>query len=346
MAVRKKKAPAPSLADQLNSVVTAGQEAWKALQKDESWEKWVTVGKAIDAGKRQTMLELRTNSPKGKVWSTVFGSWLAGTGFDKIDKSARSRLQNCIDQLPAVEKWRRTLTISERLQLNHPTTVLRKFLAATATPKKKDDQATDDKPKAKRATAVEVERLQRELSAAHAEIDRLQKEVAELERLRRPLLTPAEQEQIAADIETLRPYIEADAQEMAAAQAEQLAELQEPDANIVPPPTVAEMIDTAAEAAFDPDAPPEAAKEGLAAAMLADAMREANEARAAREAEINAMVDKAFDKPAPTDDPDLEQPQTPQKGKGRQLRRRPSQRAIKAAIAAQAPQKGSRRKSQ
>lgn len=327
MASRTRKKPTESLADQLTAAVTAGQEAWKALQKDESWEKWVLVGKAIDVGKRQTMLELHTNSPKGKVWSMVFGKWLEGTGFDKIDKSARSRLQSCIDQLPAIEKWRKTLPISNRLALNHPTTVLSRYLAANK-PKKKDDQDTDQ-PKAKRATAVEVERLQRELSAAHAEIDRLQKEVAELERLRRDVAAGLSDigQEMAAMIE------DGDRQEMAAAQADQLQELTEPDAGIVPPED---------GRITDPD--------------LLAAMREANEANAAREAEIGALVDAAVTAsqrpaPEPVDDPDLLTPENVPAKPGRQLRRRPSQRAIKAAIAAQAPlkglgAKGSKRKSQ
>ena len=44
-----------------------------------------------------------------------------------MDKGDRSRLLIVMDNLPQIEQWRQTLTPTERLRLNHPDAVLRKW---------------------------------------------------------------------------------------------------------------------------------------------------------------------------------------------------------------------------
>jgi hypothetical protein len=46
------------------------------------------------------MRALHTNRPFGAQWSRVFGARLSENSFDEIDKGVRSRLQNCLDNLP------------------------------------------------------------------------------------------------------------------------------------------------------------------------------------------------------------------------------------------------------
>src|SRR5262249_47716896 len=83
-------------------VVERGRKAWRDLRRDESWEKWVAIGRVIEAGRVAIMAHLGTNYPKGRTWSEVFGAWLKENEFDQIDKGARSRLQTGIENLPAV----------------------------------------------------------------------------------------------------------------------------------------------------------------------------------------------------------------------------------------------------
>jgi hypothetical protein len=78
---------------------------------------------------------LNTNQSKGRVWSETFGQWLRENEFDQIDKGVRSRLQTCLDNLPAIEAWRQTLGLTLRLQLNHPNAVLRRWQAAREPPR-------------------------------------------------------------------------------------------------------------------------------------------------------------------------------------------------------------------
>jgi len=51
------------------------------------------------------------------------GRWLRCYGFDRIDKSDRSRLLRCADHLEAIGIWRSRRPLSEQLELNHPRTV-------------------------------------------------------------------------------------------------------------------------------------------------------------------------------------------------------------------------------
>ena len=155
------------------TLVTRGREAWRSLKSDETWEKWVAIGRAIEAGKAAIMRVLHTNQPKGRAWSQTFGAWLAENEFDQIDKGVRSRLQTCLDRLPEIEAWRRTLGLTQRLQLNHPNAVLRRWQAAHVTAARDDPEATGNA----RRTGLreEVARLQSELDAAQREIGRLRR---------------------------------------------------------------------------------------------------------------------------------------------------------------------------
>ena len=84
-------------------LVSRGREAWRTLRNDETWEKWIAIGRALEAGRGAIMRQLHTNQPKGRIWSEVFGEWLRENEFDRIDKGVRSRLQTCLDNLAEIE---------------------------------------------------------------------------------------------------------------------------------------------------------------------------------------------------------------------------------------------------
>jgi hypothetical protein len=148
-------------------LVSRGREAWKSLRTDETWEKWIAIGRALEAGRTAIMRLLHTNQPKGRTWSQVFGAWLEDTGFAQIDKGVRSRLQTCLDNLTEIEAWRQNLGLTLRLQLNHPNAVLRRWQASRADPRK------GPSPTGKPGLREEVIRLQSELDAAEREIRRM-----------------------------------------------------------------------------------------------------------------------------------------------------------------------------
>ena len=120
--------------DERDRVSRLGSEAWKRLKKCKDYNDWVKVGEAILVGREWAMNQSQTNKPEGKAYNMAFGEWLQRYKLDDMDKGDRSRLFQVMDALPQIEEWRRTLTLTERLKLNHPNAVLRKFKAAFEVP--------------------------------------------------------------------------------------------------------------------------------------------------------------------------------------------------------------------
>jgi hypothetical protein len=102
--------------------IASGRAALSRLEKDQTFEDWVLVGQALKIG--------RTNAKKASgSFEANMASWLKAEGFHAVDKGARSRLLNIIDELPQVLAWREKLPSAERLKYNHPNSIWRKFHA-------------------------------------------------------------------------------------------------------------------------------------------------------------------------------------------------------------------------
>jgi hypothetical protein len=115
---------------ELGRVSRQGTEAWRRLKKEKSWRDWIAVGEALTAGRDWAMNQALTNQPIGKAYNMAFGEWLQRYKLDDMDKGDRSRLFTVMDNLGMIEEWRRTLTQTQRLALNHPNAVLRKWQKA------------------------------------------------------------------------------------------------------------------------------------------------------------------------------------------------------------------------
>ena len=116
------------------AVVRAGQEAWCRLRSSTTWDDWKQVGKAHVIGRHKAMIEAGVNQPIGRRYNETFGTWQREFGFENPDKGDRARLFEVMDHLAEIDDWLKTLITSERLRLNHPTTVLRKWKGSTAVP--------------------------------------------------------------------------------------------------------------------------------------------------------------------------------------------------------------------
>lgn len=93
------------------------------------------------------------------------------TASTKANTRMRSRLQDCIDNLPAIERWRGTLTRTRRAELNHPNSVWRNWQMTQSIAEKAPGAA----PTGNRA---EIARLQEELDEANAKIRRFERDRA------------------------------------------------------------------------------------------------------------------------------------------------------------------------
>jgi hypothetical protein len=111
-----------------------GQEAWHRLKKGSTFEDWKQVGAAHVLGRTAAMREAHVNKPEGRNYNAAFDRWQKQCGFEDLDKAARSRLFEMMDNLAKIEAWRATLTVMQRLDLNHPTAVVRRWKAATVVP--------------------------------------------------------------------------------------------------------------------------------------------------------------------------------------------------------------------
>ena len=109
------------------SAIKRGQEAWARISRDTSWEEWQLVGVALEIGRQEAMNAAHVRKPIGGAYNAAMSAWLTKTGFDKIDKGDRSRLFKVMTNIDAITTWRQTLTLTERLKLNHPSSVLRKW---------------------------------------------------------------------------------------------------------------------------------------------------------------------------------------------------------------------------
>ena len=73
------------------------------------------------------------------------GRWLRCYGFDRIDKSDRSRLLRCADHLEAIDTWRSRRPLSEQLELNHPRIVFDRWQRTLE--KGEEEPSVDQGPK-------------------------------------------------------------------------------------------------------------------------------------------------------------------------------------------------------
>lgn len=115
----------------LNQIVSDAQAAWARLNNSNTWADWVLVATALAAGRGEAMLMAGTNKPSGTKFKREINRWLKEKNLDAIDKTTRSRAIECFEHLADIEKWRVTLSVSERLALNHPTTILRHWKRKT-----------------------------------------------------------------------------------------------------------------------------------------------------------------------------------------------------------------------
>jgi hypothetical protein len=89
----------------------------------------MSIARAIAAGRQATMRQLGMTEPVGARYARAFRAWLNETGFEEIEKTTRSRLLECLDNLPAIEVWRQQLQPARRRKWNLPHAVLAQWRA-------------------------------------------------------------------------------------------------------------------------------------------------------------------------------------------------------------------------
>src|SRR5437868_9211852 len=173
--------------DETRALIEKAIETWSTMKSRDTFDDWLVIGFALEAGSRDVMAAHGLNRRNGKKWSGPWGDWLRMTGLIDVDASARSYLLKIMDELPALQQWRTNLNDEQRRKINHPQRVWSAFNSSRRGP-------NEDR----RVNPLEIERdkLRHELDEANAEIERVvahNKELeTEVERLHETATAPSE----------------------------------------------------------------------------------------------------------------------------------------------------------
>ena len=137
--------------------------AWDNLKKGASWDDWKAISRRLSDGRVAAMAKAGTNQPIGKTYNKAFSDWLDARPWAReIDKASRNQAMWCAENDAAIEKWRETVGLSQRLMMNHPGTLKRNF-----------ERMMVDKDKEKKPeTETKAQKVERELEALAAERDK------------------------------------------------------------------------------------------------------------------------------------------------------------------------------
>ena len=185
------------------AVVRAGQEAWCRLRSNATWDDWKQVGNAHVIGRHKAMIEAGVNQPTGRRYNEAFGTWQREFGFENLDKGDRARLFEVMGHLAKIEAWLATLTTSEKLRLNHPTSILRKWKGSTAVPDPNATPKPSPYAQLKEAHAQQIEenhRLQKKIETADGDLWKATDTAADIANVMIDTLSLAKAERTAKEI--------------------------------------------------------------------------------------------------------------------------------------------------
>jgi hypothetical protein len=181
-----------------DEIIKRGQAAWHRVRGGQCWEDWLLIGTALLIGRAGAMHEAGTNQSNGAKYNAPFSRWLRATKFDVIDKTTRARLFDVMDHRHEIEQWRSTLPISQKLSLNHPTSVLRKWKTSTRIPLAEPPVSPMAKLKAAHVAQIEENhRLKREVELGGGDLWTAQDRPDDIARVMVGKLSPTKAEHVA-----------------------------------------------------------------------------------------------------------------------------------------------------
>ena len=154
-------------------------------------------------GRHKAMIEAGANQPIGRRYNEAFGAWQREFGFENLDKGDRARLFEMMDHLAKIEVWFATLTTTERLKLNHPNSILRRWKASTTVPNPDAKPKTSPQAQLKNAHAEALEkihRLEREIAIGGGDLWTPQDAARDIAEVMVGRLSASKAEQVAREI--------------------------------------------------------------------------------------------------------------------------------------------------
>ena len=105
-------------------------EAARAAIRALAWiyRYWLLVGRGFAAGRADAIRMAGTDDVDAQSYRTEFSRWLTGYPyFQEISVPTRDDLFWLVDNRDAIERWRKTLSKADRLSLNHPSVIRRRY---------------------------------------------------------------------------------------------------------------------------------------------------------------------------------------------------------------------------
>jgi hypothetical protein len=116
----------------ITRTIRRGLDAWRAINKAESFNGWKAIGAALAIGKAHALKVTSANTAWGRNYSREFSQWMKLHGFDRMPKPTRSVAIELHENASAIEAWRATLPERQRKRLVHPLSNVRRWRACTA----------------------------------------------------------------------------------------------------------------------------------------------------------------------------------------------------------------------
>ena len=115
-------------------IVAKGRTAWEAVARAEreTFENWKAVAAALVIGRSHAMRVACTSTPNGAHYTAALSQWLTKNFSNRpMPKATRYWCLRLHENLPAIEKWRQSLSERERQKLINPLSVVRRWYRAT-----------------------------------------------------------------------------------------------------------------------------------------------------------------------------------------------------------------------
>jgi hypothetical protein len=141
-------------------MIILAREAWRRLTRHQTFGDWLQVGEALMIGRKEVLALPEVRGPRGKKYSQAFSRWLDENGLrwldeaktKQLDEKDRAALLKIVESRDEVVAWHEGLTVTNRLRINHPRSILQKWIK-TQVPK----QAPQPRRQTVRATVAELQ---------------------------------------------------------------------------------------------------------------------------------------------------------------------------------------------
>ena len=110
-----------------NRIIRQGRDCWEQINKSNSVETWMLIGRALCVGKAWALHAANTNRAWGSAYSRLFGQWMAKHGFGTMNKNTRTWAIALYENAAEIERWRSGLPEKERKRLRDPQSVVRRW---------------------------------------------------------------------------------------------------------------------------------------------------------------------------------------------------------------------------